>query len=151
MRALIALLALSLAACSTITPQESQLIQAQLSRPTFKVECPTQGCNFERFEYYDPNQQIRMPTNGYDLANKLIDTVGGIAVGVAPYVAISEGFKYMNSSQTTTTTDSSSVSNSETNTATTTTTTTSDSNNSSVTETTTSESPIVVPPVISNP
>lgn len=138
---------LAVVGCSPITPQESQLLQAQINRPTFKVECPAGGCNFSRFEYYDPNQRVRMPTNGYDVANRALDTLGSVVSGAAPFWAISEGFKYMNSSE------SSSVQ---------TTTTSSTSDNSSVvetsnsftdsfnttTDTVTSETPLIYPPSV---
>lgn len=135
--------------CSPITPQESQLLQAQLSRPTFKVECPNNGCNFSKLEYYDPNQRVRMPTNGYDVANRALDTLGSVVSGAAPYWAISKGFKYMNSSEsssvqnttTSTTTDSSSVTESSNSFADSFNTTT-----STVTDTVTSETPLIFPP-----
>lgn len=107
---ILAVLTLSvfLAACSTNQSANNEILMAQIEQPTFRMECPETGCNFSSFEYNDPNRQISTPTNGYDVANKSIGALSSVLLGVAPYFAIAEGFKYMNGDTTTsTTTDSS--------------------------------------------
>ena len=91
-------------ACTSMQPDERAVIEAQLAQPTFRIECPTQGCNFTRFEYFDPNKRVDLPTNGYDVANNAMRHLSSVLLGVAPYLAIAKGFEYMNASTTNTTT-----------------------------------------------
>lgn len=99
----LALTILVLAGCQTMSAQEATLIQAQITRPTIKMECPPDGCQFSKFEYFDPNTRIQLPTNVYDVANNLVSGVGGLLSGALPYWAIAKSFKYMRGDNTTTT------------------------------------------------
>lgn len=97
---------LTITGCQTMTPQEAEILRVQISQPTIKMECPPQGCILSNFEYHDPNRQIRMPTNVYDLGNTLVGSLTNIVAVGAPLFFMSKAFKYMNSSTTTTTTTS---------------------------------------------
>lgn len=90
-------MALFISGCASgISQQESDLLVAQMTQPTFKIECPDTGCNFSNFEYHDPSKQVDMPTNGYDVANTAVGSLSSVLLGIAPYIAISSAFSHMN-------------------------------------------------------
>lgn len=96
MKIIFVLLLVALIVGCSSTPKDNSLALAQIQQPTFKMECPESGCNFSSFEYNDPNRKIATQSNGYDVANKAIGAVSNVLLGVAPYYAITEGFRYMN-------------------------------------------------------
>jgi hypothetical protein len=138
--------------CSSMQPGEQALIEAQLAQPTFRIECPTQGCNFSRFEYFDPNKKVDLPTNGYDVANNAMRHLSSVLLGVAPYVAIAKGFEYMNGSSTTTSTQIEANSSTSETVTTSTDVMVSDSYNQTTTDTSTvSETPLIFLPPTETP
>ena len=88
-------LALLLAGCAnTMTGDQRAELQADrvasASEPMLTLECSS-GCQFDKLELRDPRAvadlpQIRTPTNGWDLANSLVNA----ATSVAPWVAVTE-------------------------------------------------------------
>ena len=119
---------LLLAGCATTDEQMRMAIAAQQNvKPTLKVTCPAGGCEVE---YTDPRERhaIKLPTNGWDFAGKVTDTVGGLVnaaiVPAAFAYTAAKGFDALKGSGAVTT---------NTNTAT----TTSTSNQSTATSTTT--------------
>lgn len=82
--------AVAVVGCSskgTLTADQKQsLISEYNQQKTFEIECTT-GC---RVAYKDPRDQLQLPseTNGYDVLNTAIKTVGGIATSAMPYAAI---------------------------------------------------------------
>lgn len=85
----------SLAGCASNNNQGNDIAMAQINQPTFRMECPESGCNFSSFEYNDPNRTVDMPTNSYDVVNNAISATSSVILGIAPYYAISRGFRYM--------------------------------------------------------
>lgn len=79
----------ALTACSSnqLTPdQQLAWLKQQSQSTTLKVSCPAGGCEIE---YKDPRDRVQLPqqTNGYDVANTLINTAGSVAMGAAPWAA----------------------------------------------------------------
>lgn len=63
---------------------------AEASKATLSISCPANGCQIGTLEYRDPRDRghIKAPTNGYDVAAKLIDKTGDVIGGaVLPIVA----------------------------------------------------------------
>lgn len=109
MKLAIALLAIVMTGCATAPETTSMLLDAQVklaSKSTLSINCPS-GCSVDYTDPRDRAAAIKMPTNGYDVANSLINRTAEIVSGaVIPvtfgYVA-TEGFKAMKGHGTTTT------------------------------------------------
>ena len=118
--------------------------------PTLTLNCD-QGC---RAEYRDPSkiQQMAMPTNGWDAAKTVVQTIGGVATSVAPYAALGAvgiaGIKNVQApaaNVSTTTTDSHNVSSTVDSHDTTTTSTTTTTDSTHVPTVVVQPSPVVIP------
>lgn len=95
---IVALIAFALHGCasSTLTPaQQTALVKQHASQKTLEFSC-TGPCSLS---YKDPRDKLTLPqsTNGYDVANTLINTTGSVALGAAPWAAAAgiarEGFR----------------------------------------------------------
>ena len=88
---------LILVGCSS---KEYQMPERQ---PTLTFSCASE-CELV---YNDPNYQPAMPTTGWDTANVAIQTVGNVALGVVPWLAVGQiaatGIKNAGDRSTTTT------------------------------------------------
>jgi len=80
-KSLVALPLVLLAGCSTNLTNEQV---EHLSKPTLTMECESK-CSVA---YTDPRDRPRMPTNGWDATNTLINTVGNVAIATAPWLAV---------------------------------------------------------------
>ena len=93
------LFSLVLAGCGS-----NQAIPEQ--QPTISFSCES-SCSLE---FRDPRDQPKMPTNGYDVANTLIGTVGSVAISAAPWLAVgaiaTKGITHAGSVDSSTRTDS---------------------------------------------
>jgi len=100
MKKLLAILPVAiLSGCSSnqaLTPEhKAQLIKDYNAKNTLEISCPS-GCDIK---YRDPRDKLQLPksTNGYDVANTLINGVVGVATTVAPWAAVgviaTEGLK----------------------------------------------------------
>jgi hypothetical protein len=120
--------ALSLAGCATSNEQMKMAIEAQQNvKPTIEMTCPQGGC---KLVYTDPRdrQMVKLPTNGWDFANKVTDTVGSVvATAVVPAafaITAAKGFDALKGSGAVTTTTTTSTSSNTSNLSNATTTTT---------------------------
>ena len=141
------------AGCAT-DPETAKVIARynaqQALVPTLTLNCD-QGC---RAEYRDPSkiQQMAMPTNGWDAAKTVVQTIGGVATSVAPYAALGAvgiaGIKNVQApaaNVSTTTTDSHNVSSTVDSHDTTTTSTTTTTDSTHVPTVVVQPSPVVIP------
>ncbi len=117
-----------LSGCATSTEQMRMAIEAQTNRqPTLEVTCPAGGC---KISYRDPRDsaQVRLPTNGFDSLNKIIDVSGAILQGAivpaAFAITAKSGFDALKGSGTVTNTTTTANTSNNTSTANATTTTT---------------------------
>lgn len=73
-----------LAGCVT-TKSDVELAKAlhAQQQPTFKIECPDSGCVMKSMAYTDPRdrQAIKLPTNGWDSLNRIVDVTGSLVQG----------------------------------------------------------------------
>ena len=63
------------------------MIQEAASKPLFEMSCPATGCMFSSLRVNNPNAKIvsmRQDTNGYDVANKILETF----VAVTPTIGM---------------------------------------------------------------
>ena len=90
----VALLGLLAGCANTMTGDQRAQLQsdrvASASKPMLTLECAS-GCQFEKLELRDPRAvaslpAIQTPTNGWDLANTLVNA----ATSVAPWVAVTK-------------------------------------------------------------
>lgn len=107
------------AASSTKSTPEEQIIAAQLEtakKATVEFTCPSTGCVIGTFSYMDPRDRnnIKLPTNGYDVINTFVGTAGTvIGNAVLPVVGakvLIKGFESLRDSKGATTTTSSTTS-----------------------------------------
>lgn len=120
--AITSLISLYLAGCATDPATLAAYKEMQMSqKPTLEVTCPAGGCSVA---YRDPrdSNNMRLPTNGYDVLNTAIATTGqvfGSAIVPAAFaIAATKGFAALKGSgqvttntttTTTTTTDNHAV------------------------------------------
>ena len=66
--------------------QKRDILVANQASKTLEIECAT-GCSIK---YKDPRDQVTLPkeSNGYDVANNFISTIGGVATSTVPFLAI---------------------------------------------------------------
>jgi hypothetical protein len=67
--------------CATDPATMQMALDAQNNvRPTLELTCPAGGC---QLKFTDPRdrQGVRLPTNGWDFAGKVVDTTGAILQG----------------------------------------------------------------------
>lgn len=85
---LAALIALWLSGCASLGEKSPdiahKIADAQIKaaeRPTFSITCPPAGCVIGKISYTDPRQGsgLKMPTNGWDVVNNAVSTLGGVA------------------------------------------------------------------------
>lgn len=108
MKKAILIVMMFLAGCASTKGDVEMAMQVQASmKPTISFKCPAGGCSME---YTDPRdrQAFRMPTNGWDFANNLVNTTGSVVQGVAMPLVFGnvavQGFKALKGSGTVTTT-----------------------------------------------
>lgn len=84
------IVALGLSGCASLGFGEKspdiahKIADAQIKaaeRPTFSITCPPAGCVIGNISYTDPRQGsgLKMPTNGWDVVNNAVSTLGGVA------------------------------------------------------------------------
>lgn len=82
--------ALLLSGCANeaLNSEQLALIQQQNSKKTLEFSCDG-PCSLS---YKDPRDKLTLPknTNGYDVANTLLHTAGSVALGTAPWAAVSK-------------------------------------------------------------
>lgn len=104
---LIVLSLVVLTGCATSPETMRTVIDAQTkARPTLAVTCPNGGCSVE---YTDPRDRgLRLPTNGWDVAGKMVDVSGSLIQGAIVPLAMGNmaihGFKALQGSGAVTTT-----------------------------------------------
>lgn len=127
MRYLIAVpVLIGLSGCASFgkTDVSEKVVDAQIraaERPTFSISCPPTGCVIGTLTYTDPRASpgLKLPTNGWDVVNTAVSTLGGVAnaaiVPAAMGTMAIKGFQALRDSKsgdtitTTTTTDSHAV------------------------------------------
>lgn len=82
--------AIALTGCANeaLNSEQLALIQQQQSKKTLEFSCDG-PCSLS---YKDPRDKLTLPkhTNGYDVANTLLQTAGSVALGTAPWAAVSK-------------------------------------------------------------
>lgn len=170
---LVLMLVLLATGCATTDEQMRMAIAAQQNvKPTLKVTCPAGGCEVEYTDARDRGN-IKLPTNGWDFATRVVDVGGGIVQGAIVPAAFAvtaiKGMEAMkghgtttNTATTSTTTNTSDSGNTTTHTLSgtgvvgtgsyaTSTTNTTTTDNHSQTATPTIVNPVVVNPVVVRP
>ena len=68
--------------------QQAALLQQQASKKTLEISCDG-PC---KLSYQDPRDRLQLPrhTNGWDVANTVVNTAGSVALGTAPWAAVSK-------------------------------------------------------------
>lgn len=87
MRYLIAVpIVIGLSGCASFGKADisEKVIDAQIraaERPTLSITCPQAGCVIGNVTYTDPraNPGLKLPTNGWDVVNNAVSTLGGVA------------------------------------------------------------------------
>ena len=79
----------ALVACSSnqiTAEQQAALMSEYAKQQTLQISC-SGPCSLS---YKDPRDKLSLPkqTNGYDVANTLINTAGSVATGAAPWAAV---------------------------------------------------------------
>jgi len=85
---LLALSLLSGCASQGLSPEQQAALSQQASKKTLEISCDG-PCSLS---YQDPRDRLKLPrnTNGWDVANSLISTAGSVALGTAPWAAVSK-------------------------------------------------------------
>lgn len=75
--------------------------QVNANRPLLMTTCPETGCVFKTLVLHHPNPKMaKLPreTNGYDVANKVLDTTKEVTLGATPWLVTGkvavEGIKH---------------------------------------------------------
>ncbi len=105
-------LVLALSGCATDPATVGMLMQAQADvakQPTLVLDCP-QGCSMRYTDPRDKQLNVKLPTNGWDAAVSVTQSVTGLVAGAVPYAAVGavaiQGLKHAGKNTTTTNTAS---------------------------------------------
>jgi len=105
---------LALAGCATDPATVGMLMQAQADvakQPTLVLDCPS-GCSMRYTDPRDKQLNVKLPTNGWDAAVAVTQSVTGLVAGAVPYAAVGavaiHGLKHAGKNTTTTTTNTAS-------------------------------------------